>query len=205
MATEQGLHCVFTYQEEMPEILSRVSSSGYKIFKDGLENLNIIAVRAKTRVLDVYDDSLFVVFKRAFGAFNRVVWVEIRLPCSVDPGFYYTDRPMRSDGAAHICPGQYRGAYSIGIHKGNTALVQVGPVSVRRDTDRDGVAESVVSTGIFGINIHDSGRSMPASVGRWSAGCIAVRSQPAFEELIKIAKSSVPLHGDRFTLTVLED
>ncbi len=91
---------------------------------------------------------------------------------SVDPGDYYTTHPMRTEGCAHLADGQY--SYKRGKHKGRSALVQAGPVTVWRDRNRSHSYDpgEVLDTGWFGINFHDGGTG--SSVGKWSAGCQVV-------------------------------
>ncbi len=88
---------------------------------------------------------------------------------TTDPGKTFTVSPLNPLGAAHLEPGRYR--YGIGKHRGYPALVQNDMVTVRRDRDRDGLAEpgEPLDKGWYGINIH-AGGSHPA-VNRYSAGC----------------------------------
>jgi hypothetical protein len=88
---------------------------------------------------------------------------------SVDPGQFYTSKPLDQDGCAHLRNGQWE--YQFGTHRGHRALVQSAPVSVWRDRDGDHVQDphEQVESGYFGINIHAGGNV--ASVGAHSAGC----------------------------------
>lgn len=71
---------------------------------------------------------------------------------------YYTAiRPMNDRGTARIQFGQYK-AWTVGIH-GNSephkALVQVAPVTVHRDFNKDFKRTGdALDTGLFGINQH---------------------------------------------------
>lgn len=103
------------------------------------------------------------------------------VPGTTDPGLPYTLNPLNRQGAAWLVPGVYR--YKIGKHKLLPALVQAGPVRVRRDRNRDGRPQDdePEETGWFGINIHRGG-SQKRPVGPWSAGCQVVPQEhwPAF-------------------------
>jgi hypothetical protein len=96
-------------------------------------------------------------------------------PATTDPGIPYTKQPMNEKGAAWLVPGTYH--FRLGRHKSLfvNALVQNGPVTVRRDRDRDGRPEygELLERGEFGIYIH-SGGSIGKPVGKWSAGCQVV-------------------------------
>ena len=120
--------------------------------------LHLCGVRVGAQGSDRYDDLLFV-FGSRLDSF----------PCTVDPGRTFSAHPENPQGCAHLTWGRWR--YRQGLHKGKPALVQAAPVTVRRDRDRDGVAEAnePLDTGMFGVNIHRGGSS-PA-VGSWSAGC----------------------------------
>lgn len=157
-------------------------------------DMNLIAQRGVSRVAGAMDDLLSVVYK-ANGC-----WTESAFPCSVDPGTYFLKHLENPKGCAMLAPGQYRSAYQLGWHKGRRALVQVGPVTVRRDGDLDNILEpGVADTGLFGINIHDDvGKGAEAS-----AGCIVL---PVVHEnlLLDILGRQVAAYGSKFTLTVLE-
>jgi hypothetical protein len=95
---------------------------------------------------------------------------------TVDPGLDYTVHPQNDQGAAHLVPlGEPEGevwTFKWGMHKNQyEALVQAETFKVRRDRDRDGIAESYepLDAGDFGIHIHWGGDK--EAVGAWSAGC----------------------------------
>jgi peptidoglycan hydrolase-like protein with peptidoglycan-binding domain len=76
---------------------------------------------------------------------------------TTEPGYYYTYRPMNPKGAARIKFGQYK-AWRVGIHgtsDRHEALVQVAPVTVHRDFNKDLIRTGDrLDTGYFGINQH---------------------------------------------------
>jgi hypothetical protein len=106
---------------------------------------------------------------------------------SVDPGSYYTAKPMNRKGAAHLVAldsearrgNVYR--YKKGMHgsgsRGRMAFVQAAGVNIIRDLDRDGIAEGFEpyqANVWIGLHIHDGGSNL--DVGSWSAGCQVIRN-----------------------------
>ncbi len=54
------------------------------------------------------------------------------------PGEYYLVHPMRpSQGCAMMAPGQYRGAYTRGLHEGKQAIRHHKKVKYYRENDHD--------------------------------------------------------------------
>lgn len=203
----------------LPAILDRVKRAGFVVFEHGNFNLNLCAVRTVSRVSDSFDDWFYCTYK--VGG----MWRSERWPCTTDPGLYHLKNPGRVAGTAILVGNrQYRSAWRLSLHRGKyEALCQrTGqPVSVWRDNTRDEMLDIggedapdiKVQTGIFGINIHRSSlRNSPddgrdPSVGKWSAGCIVLRNaDPDFATLINLAHRQVTAgHGERFSLTLLED
>lgn len=124
-------------------------------------------------------------------------WVEVFGPGTTLPGIKALAEPMNQKGCAVLRPGQYRGAWERGLHKGRPALVQVRPVTVDRDTDRDkDVDPTVEDVGLFGINIHD-GRNR-----EWSSGC-QVASSDTINNILELVRLGEPVFGKRVTYTLL--
>lgn len=94
---------------------------------------------------------------------------------TVEPGIYYTEHPMDTDGAAHLLGLENGGKpwrFKWGMHRNKyEALVQAESFTVQRDKNRDGRPDpdEPKETGDFGIHIHWGGEGW--SVGKWSAGC----------------------------------
>jgi len=114
--------------------------------------------------------------------------------CTSEPGRYYTMNPMNPAGAARIAFGQFT-AWQFGFHqwrKDHPALVQVRPIPVHRDANKDFKRTGDnVQVGLFGINIHD-GRDTPVggSIGRHSAGCIVTPSVAQFTRFLDVLRNS---------------
>jgi putative chitinase len=118
---------------------------------------------------------------------------------TTEPGRYYIDHPLNPGGAARVELGQYR-AWQVGIHRGDhEALVQTGgPVTVCRDTHRDGFRstdDDVRQTGEFGINQH-WGYDLP-EVDRASAGCLVGQSKIGHREFMALVKTDPRFLADR--------
>ncbi|MBD6617043.1 peptidoglycan-binding protein [Komarekiella sp. 'clone 1'] len=110
---------------------------------------------------------------------------------TTEPGRYYTLNPMNSGGAARIKFGQYK-AWAVGSH-GNAdrhqALVQVAPITVHRDFNKDFQRTGdKLDTGLFLVNQH-WGYDAPANdIKNASAGCLVGRRREGHREFMAIIK-----------------
>ncbi|NDJ23887.1 peptidoglycan-binding protein [Nostoc sp. B(2019)] len=110
---------------------------------------------------------------------------------TTEPGRYYTLNPMNSGGAARIKFGQYK-AWAVGLH-GNAdrhqALVQVAPITVNRDFNKDFQRTGdKLDTGLFLVNQH-WGYDAPANdIKNASAGCLVGRRREGHREFMAIIK-----------------
>lgn len=120
-------------QFTIQQLGSVMQSKGYAVFDDDTHNydLNIVGVRHNNCVPNSFDDSLYVFWK------NKGNWQLRMFPCTTDPGLYWLLHLDNPAGTAIVKEGQYRHVWSIGLHKGYTALVQASPVTVIRDFDKD--------------------------------------------------------------------
>lgn|GEM_PF-6228887 len=104
---------------------------------------------------------------------------------SIEPGNYYTKKPMNASGAAQIqVPGHYK-AWRIGKHKGREiALVQVAPVHIIRDFNRNSKVdkEDKKEYSIIGANQHSG--SDQKFVDNASAGCPVGRTRKGHQEFM---------------------
>ncbi|MBN2378687.1 peptidoglycan-binding protein [candidate division WOR-3 bacterium] len=95
------------------------------------------------------------------------------LRATTEPGRYYTQLEPHPAGAAHLVWGRH--IYKPGKHRGRPALVSASGLDrVWRDRDADFTQDMSerVYVGRFGIHVHAGGSG--SSIGRWSAGCIAI-------------------------------
>ena len=179
---------------------------GYSYFTDGNYNLNIIGVRHTGNVVtNKFDDCLILIYKDNNGSLQRKIF-----SCTTQPGLTYMGEKMGNEkGTAILVPGQYKGAYKLGLHKGKyTALVQAKPVKVYRDNDKDNEYDydpEKIDEGYFGLNIHKAGTASSVING-WSAGCTVLANESDFKSLIYAAKNQISNHhGETFTYTLIKE
>lgn len=186
-----------------PKLLDILESKGFAVFENGDYNLNIIGVRKRNGTPNKFDDTLVVIYKR-WG-----LWQERRFAITTDPGIYWLHNPMRVEGTAILVHDkQYRGCWQLGKHRGKyTALCQVKPVDVYRDNDKDSthdMQDDRIYTGLYGINIHKSGKGKTNNVNKWSAGCQVFAIDEDYNEFIDLCKMQVNmLKAKSFTYTLL--
>jgi hypothetical protein len=178
-----------------------IQKKGYKWFTD---RPNIIGIRSSLNVPEVFNDIMgFVYYENG----KEIVkfW-----PITTDPGVYYQKNLLNSKGCAVMKPGQYVDAYALGAHIKPThkALIQVRPVTVYRDADKDGIseAEGKEDTGLFGVNIHGANNgTVTKTIGPWSAGCQVHSTWSNKEEMIAICENFKGITGNKFTYTLINE
>ncbi len=195
--------------ELVARVRARMIDLGFEVF-EGADSLNVVGLRSPSREAGTFDDWL-VCFYRDLAD----VWVAHCWQVTTDPGLTYLHDPLNAAGCAILLPGQYRGAYQIGKHRGRyTALVQRGPMSIVRDDDRDehlDLDTATQASGLFGINIHasdsnpyDADDQTRDEVGPWSAGCQVFAASADFRDFMAIAERSAERYGSTFTYTLLD-
>jgi hypothetical protein len=137
--------------------------------------------------LNIYDDYIFLVHGERVHGFRA----------SVDPGKYWLDNPMNENGCAKLLTGFYW--YTVGIHRGHTALVQDGGVDIER-IDPFGNVLGTEKNAWIGLNIHSGGDQ--ATVDRWSAGCQVIHSPDGgwgeqWITFINLTLSAMNKHGQK--------
>ncbi len=168
-------------------------------------DINVIGIRNKSTVPDYFDDTLCVAYLDLNG-YARL----FTCPITVDPSLYYIKNPINSSGALIIKPGQYRAAYRLGKHRGYDAIVQVKPIIVIRDYNKDNKLDfksGREQTGVFAANIH---RTLPDGIAktiqRFSAGCQVIQSIDDFKYVYSlIRRQKICLDTDFVTYTLLEE
>ena len=94
-----------------PPIIDAVKNLGFKIFTTGEMNLNLIGARHPEQIPDIFNDFLHVVW------FDKTTesWIQYKFECTLDPGVYFLNSPMRRDGTAIVKhPQQIRNGLKIG-------------------------------------------------------------------------------------------
>jgi hypothetical protein len=186
-------------------IQTEMARLGHAFFTKGKFNLNLIGLRAASDQANLFDDTFVAAYKD-----RNSVWVVERWSFTSDPGRPHLENPMRTAGCAIMVPGQYRGVYVIGAHKGNPALRQDGDVKVWRDNDKNHVLQRggkiYVADKTSGINIHRAGVDSP-KVELWSAGCQVFKRQADHAAMMALAAKQVAEWGEtgkRFSYTLID-
>jgi hypothetical protein len=131
---------------------------------------------------------------------------------TTEPGRFYTENPLNPEGAARIAFGQYK-SWRVGTHKAHTptaheALVQVAPLSVHRDLNRDGArtGDKIDVGSGFAINQHSGHNADANNIGKASAGCLVGRSDAEHKDFMKLVKTDPRFkanNGYRFISTII--
>ena len=186
--------------DDYPKILERVKQAGFKVFESNDYDLNIIGERNPRGKVNKFDDWIHVCFT------VDGVWQWYAYKCTTDAGLHYL---KQGNTAILVHDQQYRGAYLIGLHRGQYwALVQRGnTVDVWRDRNKDDVHDygSNMERGFFGINIHRaSAKGESKIVDEYSAGCQVIADPDDFAEFMTLCRLQVENLGyDQFSYTLL--
>jgi hypothetical protein len=138
---------------------------------------------------NVFNDLRVVFSVSASGAPIPTAWEG-----TTEPGSYWTMHPMSPKGAARIAFNQYK-AWSVGIHhpgkaSAHEALVQVEPILVYRDLNKDFKREGDdTERGLFAINQHWGYNAPKDDLGQTSAGCLVGRTKAGHMEFMSMIKS----------------
>ena len=196
------------FPPELAGVLAGFENKGYTIFRDPSNkgyNLNIVGVRSREDAAGAFDDWVLC-FYELDGS-----WQYQAMKATTDPGSFYLKNPINPKGTAILKPGQYRGLWQIGKHRGQyDALVQVRPCTVFRDNNRDNILDTCgdtpQETGMFGINLHRSLKTgFGREVGRHSAGCQVICLDLDFNALMHLCHRAARIWGNSFTYTLLEE
>lgn len=188
-------------------MLSRIKAifrdNGYVLYSQPYR-LNIAGMRSKGTIPNSFDDEIHVFYTKPDGKWNYHVY-----PVTTDPGTFWLNNPSFEEGTAILAQNQYIDSYAIGLHKGSyPALVQVRPVTVIRDYDRDALLDfnnGTRQTGLFGINIHRAESSGTTKyINKYSAGCQVFQNAKDFDEFMKLCEQHRILYGNRFTYSLID-
>lgn len=128
---------------------------------------------------------------------------------TTDPGLYWRSNLANVKGTAILPRGHYKRMWRIGKHLGKyTALVQLTPVAVWRDANRDSKIDigTVLDTGMHGIALHRAGEFVKSIlVDKWSAGCQVVADPKSYAQLLNLAHAHAEKFGNFFDYTLLDD
>jgi hypothetical protein len=194
------------------------NKKNYVVFSDDTKNynLNVFSVRNSIINTNTFNDVTGIFWK------FEGVWNLVKYDSTVDPGYYYLENPMTSVGTKIKKPGQYRGAYSIGLHSGKyDCLKQSKDLDFYLDPDRNKLFnrdETKLFKGNIGANIHSTINGVvdiktavfdknkkSTYVDKWSAACTVIASPYEFQQFMKLCYASAEIHGNSFTYTLLEE
>jgi len=196
------------------EVLRALGKKKYKTFIRGHYNLNIVGIRSTNSESDKFDDAICVVFQDEDGK-----WRIRQYDATTDPGKHWLLNPLNINGTLIMKPGQYRGAYKIGV-QGRTgrypykALEQSKPMEYVRDNNKNSIldfslfneAKNIIE-GIFKSNLHRASKwKISLNIGKYSAGCQVIQAHKDFDEFMSLCDLQVKHgHGNSFTYTLLEE
>lgn len=188
------------------QIIKYMEAQGHVVFTNDAKpfNLNIVGIRNADRKVGVFNDS-FNVFWWYDGNLNH-----LKLDFTSEPSIVYMKKPMTSKGTAIMAPGQYRGCYEKGMHRGAyEALVQsLGKVQVFRDTDKDDQYDYDNPTPEYaGLNIHLYSQKYVELERHTngSAGCQVVQNNHEYWLYMEAVKRSLEYFKNSFTYTLLDE
>jgi len=168
-------------------------------------DVNIVGIRntsSGNSVTNLFDDLITISFKDTKGN-----WWYFEYPITTDPGKKAMTQYGNPAGVFRLLPGQYRGMWRIGLHKGQyEALTQAKNCKGTRDSDKDMVYDGTkIVEGIFGINCHRSNPTTESTyVENWSEGCQVFKKVKDFNNFMDICRKASIIHGNSFSYTLLE-
>jgi len=189
-------------QSDCLNMLQLFTRRGFRLFERPYE-LNLIGIRNMDKKLNLFNEQVGCMYKDEAGNWR----IEL-FNGTTKPGLYYLRNLLNPKGTAILVPGQYVDSYAVGLHKNKyEALVQVKPVSVYRDVNRNDFLDTdTIETGLFGINIHRANAfSVATAVNSHSAGCQVINNPKDFERLMELAKIHLRRYGNRFTYTLIKE
>ena len=169
-------------------------------FFTGDLNINLIGIRTSNKLTNEFDDLLCIAFED-----DGLKKVHVFKDFTTDPGFYYLkNKFLNPKGCAILKPGQYRGMFGFGLHRGKyRALVQIGKCTVYRDRTKDNKIDTDnEQTGLFGINMHHAYDSK--EINKYSAGCQVHQDDAKLKKVLEICERSATKYGGVFTYTLIE-
>ena len=178
---------------------------GYTYFTNGDYNLNIFGIRSNDLQQDTFNDFVCVTYK------ENGEWKLKIYSATTDPGSTYRKRCINKLGTAIMVPGQYRGAYGIGLHRNSyEALRQMKPMKYWRDANCNGLLdlEGKIYEEVAYTNIHRA-TNVPGQVSKLvqghSAGCQVLASYDDFAEFMKIVHKAKEKYKNSFTYTLFTE
>lgn len=149
----------------------------------------IRTVKNGDRVPNTFSDIIGVAYYEP----RLLRWIYSEHDATTIAGLFYFRNPMRVVGTGILAEGFYEDCWRLGLHKGQyDALIQVRPMLVYRDGDKDDIFEIVGEPRpeLAGINLHRAhDRNTIHTVGAYSALCQVIQSPDEYNELVKVWKA----------------
>lgn len=184
-------------------MLDAFDRMGYDLSAAGDYDINLFGIRTAERVSNTFNDAIGALFLED-GTWQMVVY-----DGTTDPGDDSRLNPVNERGCAILAPGQHKGAFKLGYHKGKyRALVQNNPLPLYRDNNCDEVIDDVGEARyeMAGINLHRANARFKSKlVDSYSAGCCVIADPNDFNELLDLAEESAVRYGDSFTFTLFTE
>lgn len=159
-------------------------------------DFHLIGIRSRCDNADTFADNIYLFDNGVLLCFTG----------TTTAGQHWLQNFINPLGTAVLKCGQYINTWAIGKHQGlYDALVQVRPVTVYRDNNKNKDAESYGTeyTGMYGINIHRANPNVTSVlIGKWSAGCQVLNNPSEFDELLSRCRKSAK---GQFTYTLLNE
>ena len=186
-----------------PRVKSILRQKGFVLNTRPYE-LNIVGIRSRIVLSNRFDYEIHVFYKS-----KPLKWSYHIFKATTDPGTFWLKNPMQPQGTAILAQGQYVNAYQIGLHLGKyKALVQVAPVTIMRDYDRNAMLDFFngrKDKGLFGINVHRAmSKGKTKFIDKYSAGCQVFQNASDFDYFMEMCEHHRSLYGNRFTYTLLD-
>ena len=187
----------------LTNVIKTMDNLGYKVFTNDTKNynLNIVGIRTNDIDIDAFNDILCVFWK------YRGNWNFHKFMITTNPGSAYTGKKtLNPNGVAVLLPGQHRGLWKYGTHKGYAALQQVGKARFIRDNNRNGFLDYTGKEyfDVIALNCHrakETGKT--TRVGAWSAACQVFQDASEFKIFLGFCKAALTFHENTFSYTLL--
>lgn len=197
-------NCTFMSKITEDTVVDAYINHGYELLR-GEYLLNIFGVRSKDMQSNTFNDCVGVLYQK------DDQWHLFKTECTTDAGLYYRLNPMNINGTGIIAPGQHKHVWKLGKHKQKyEALVQVRPMLVFRDANRNDVLEYIgePKSELAGINLHRANAKVESKqVDKWSAACVVVANPNSFQHILELVKEHLARHADQaeFNFTLFEE
>jgi hypothetical protein len=182
-------------------VSSAAIASGCPWYKD---RPNIVGIRHPDTNSNGFNDVITLSSLRDDGQ-----WAYYAFVATTDPGVGPRKNPSNPKGVGTMAPGYYKDLWTIGKHKSQyDALVQVGPVKVFRDNNKDNKLDLVnapTEVGVFGGNLHRSNElHQSVLVDGWSEMCQVLSDPADFVLLMTVCQRAFDKGFKKFDYTLLE-